>query len=190
MYFKERETERLLLRKLSYLDAEALFSYRSKDEVMRYQGFHPKTIQEVERFLMELPEMPNLADTCFQLGIVLKKEKRLIGDIGLHFLPDGEQVEIGYTVDPDYQGYGYATEAVLEILKYLFEELNKHRVLASVDPMNEKSIRLLERLGFRKEAHFKKGLCWEGQWVDDVIYAMLKEEWIIKDSTIREESKK
>ncbi len=65
-----------------------------------------------------------------------------------------------------------------EILKYLFEKLQKHRVTASVDPLNENSVRLLERLGFRREAYFIKGLFYEGAWVDDVIYAMLREEWV------------
>lgn len=179
MGFSRRDTERLLLRKLLRSDAEDIYRYRTKEEVLKFQGFHPESLQEVELLFQELAEEPDLEDTWFQLAIVLKDERKLVGDLGLHFLPDGQQVEIGYTLDPDYQGAGYATEAVKETLRYLFDDLKKHRVTASVDPTNSKSIRLLERLGFRREAYFKKGLFWEGKWVDDVIYAMLREEWVI-----------
>lgn len=174
----ELRTDRLILKKLDRRDAEVLYRYRSKEEVLKFQSFHPRSLQHVEEFFEDLAEVPDVEDTWFQLGIHLKEEKKLIGDLGLHFLPDGCQVEIGYSLDPCYQGKGYATEAIKEILKYLFEKLQKHRVTASVDPLNENSIRLLERLGFRREAHFIKGLFYEGAWVDDVIYAMLREEWV------------
>ncbi|WP_312458386.1 GNAT family protein [Proteiniclasticum sp.] len=174
----ELRTERLILKKLDRRDAEVLYAYRSREEVRKFQSFHPRSLQHVEEFFEDLAEVPDMEDTWFQIGIHLKEEKKLIGDLGLHFLPDGCQVEIGYTLDPCYQKKGYATEAIKEILKYLFEKLQKHRVTASVDPLNENSIRLLERLGFRREAHFIKGLFYEGVWVDDVIYAMLREEWV------------
>lgn len=174
----ELRTDRLILKKLDRRDAEVLYAYWSREEVRKFQSFHPRSLQHVEEFFKDLAEVPDVEDTWFQLGIHLKEEKKLIGDLGLHFLPDGCQVEIGYTLDPCYQKKGYAAEAMHEILKYLFEKLQKHRVTASVDPLNENSIRLLEKLGFRREAHFIKGLFYEGVWVDDVIYAMLREEWV------------
>lgn len=180
----ELRTDRLIMKKLDRRDAEVLYAYRSREEVRKFQSFHPRSLQHVEEFFEDLAEVPDVEDTWFQLGIHLKEEKKLIGDLGLHFLPDGDQVEIGYTLDPCYQGKGYAGEALNEILKYLFEKLQKHRVTASVDPLNEKSIRLLERLGFRKEAYFFKGLFYEGAWVDDVIYAMLREEWLERKKAI------
>lgn len=58
--------------------------------------------------------------------------------------------------------------------------MHKHRIVVSVDPRNTASLRLIERIGFRKEAHFKKSYYLRGEWVDDIIYAKLKEEWIIE----------
>jgi RimJ/RimL family protein N-acetyltransferase len=72
---------------------------------------------------------------------------------------------------------GYATEALTKIVDYLLNDLNKHRIIASIDPANSDSIRLIERLGFRKEAHFIKSLFFRGEWVDDLIYAILAHEW-------------
>ena len=66
----------------------------------------------------------------------------------------------------------------------LIFDLKKHRITASIDPRNTSSIRLIERLGFRKEAHFKQSLFFHGEWVDDLIYAMLAEEWKTKRAQI------
>jgi len=63
------------------------------------------------------------------------------------------------------------------VLNYLFKVLLKHRVTASVDPENTKSIILLERIGFQKEAHFRKSYYIDGKWLDDCVYAILEEEW-------------
>jgi RimJ/RimL family protein N-acetyltransferase len=89
-------------------------------------------------------------------------------------------VELGCTLNFNQHGKGFATEALAEILNLLFQKLNKHRVIASIDPRNEKSIRLVERLGMRKEAHFRKSLWMNNEWVDDLVYAILKEDWLEK----------
>ena len=63
------------------------------------------------------------------------------------------------------------------MINYLFSELNKHRIIASIDPKNINSIRLVERIGFRKEAHFIESLWINGQWVDDLVYALIEKDW-------------
>ena len=78
---------------------------------------------------------------------------------------------------PEFQNRGYATEAVRALLEYLFDTLGKHRVFGSVDPRNRSSIRLLQRVGMREEAHFVKSLWFKDEWVDDVIFAILASEW-------------
>jgi RimJ/RimL family protein N-acetyltransferase len=123
-----------------------------------------------------LTVIPNTPDTWLQLGVYLHNGP-LIGDIGLHFLEDGAQMEIGYTLAPEHQGQGYAFEAVKAVIDFLFLDLKKHRVTASVDPENQRSINLLKKLGFRYEAHFVKSFLIRGEWCDDIIYAVLEEEW-------------
>ena len=136
-----------------------------------------------ENFIAEnIAQTPNIPDTWYQLGIVKKDTNELIGDIGIHFIGyENNQVEIGYTLDPEYQRKGYATEVVKSLIDYLFFTLKKHRVSASLDPVNVKSIALLERVGMRKEALFKKSLWIKGQWEDDLIYGILEEEWYSKN---------
>lgn len=175
-------TERLELRCITPLDAESIFEYRSSEEVGKFQTWRPKLLKEVEEFISEkVSRIPNIPDTWYQLGIIIKENNEFIGDVGIHFCDeDNLQVEIGYTLSEKYQGKGYATEAVTGVIDYLFNVLNKHRITASVDPQNKKSITLLERIGMRKEAHFKKSFLFNNEWVDDVIYAILKEEWNIQ----------
>ncbi|MDP2889948.1 MAG: GNAT family protein, partial [Bacteroidota bacterium] len=67
--------------------------------------------------------------------------------------------------------------AVKRVIDCLFKELSKHRIIASIDPDNKNSIRLVERIGFRKEAHFVESLWVNGKWVDDLIYALIEKDW-------------
>ena len=173
------ETNRLRIRKLEGKDKEAFFHYRSMPEVFLYQLWKPESMKEIEEFISRNNEIePNTIDKWLQLSISLK-EGPMIGDIGVHFI-DQDQIELGYTVSPEYQGKGYAIEAVTGVMNFAFTLWNKHRITASVDPDNLSSVKLLERIGFRKEAHFVKSFRVEDQWYDDCIYAMLKDEWIIR----------
>lgn len=173
-------TERLVLRGIRISDAESIFKYRSNPQIYKFQGWRPQTIEEVKEFICEkVAKIPNIPDTWYQLGILLKETDELIGDIGIHFIDsDNLQVEIGFTLSLDYQRKGYATEAINGVINYLFNNLKKHRITASVDPRNTKSIALLERIQMRKEAHFKKSFWFDNEWADDVVYAILREEWI------------
>ena len=170
-------SDNLTIRTLLSQDSEALFRYRSLPEVCRYQSWHPKTLAEVEAFLKSNERVAlHTVGKWLQLAICLP-DGTLIGDIGLHFL-DADQMEIGYTLSPVVQGRGYATQAVRAIVNEAFTVWGKHRIQASVDPDNIKSVRLLERLGFRKEAHFIKSFRIDDAWYDDCVYAILREEWL------------
>jgi RimJ/RimL family protein N-acetyltransferase len=173
------KTERLILKTLSDEDADKLFEYRSDPEVYRYQTWKPKTLGEAKDFIKKYTQEFNIEGTWFQLGIYEKERLLLIGDLGLHFLePGNSQVEIGFTISKGYQRKGYGQEATKSVIGYLFKEMKKHRIVASVDPRNSASMALLENVGMRKEGHFKKSIWIDNQWVDDVIYAILEEEFI------------
>jgi RimJ/RimL family protein N-acetyltransferase len=176
-------TPRLSLRRLVLADCETILAYRSLPEVARYQSWENPDLQSIRAFILQMLDLqPDTPGTWLQLGITLRESGALIGDCGLHF-PAGEprQAEFGITLAPTYQKQGYAVEAVKALLGYFFETLGKHRVYASVDPDNHASLALLERAGLHKEAHFRQSLWFKGRWVDDVIYAILEQEWITQD---------
>lgn len=171
------KTSRLLIRPIETNDLQDLFNYRSNKIANQYQGWIPETLHDAESFIAKNPRQFNLPETWFQLAIVEEKSKNMIGDIGLHFMDTANaQVEIGCTLCVASQKQGFATEALRAVILHLFQKLNKHRIIASVDPANISSIHLLKRLGFRKEAHFKESLLVNNQWVDDVIYALLQSD--------------
>ncbi len=174
----KQETDRLIIRPVHAADKHEIFICRSDKQANKFQGWIPETIEDVADFIAKTASQINQPDTWFQLVIIEKSSQKLIGDMGLHFISDeNKQVEIGCTLHKDFQNKGYATEALKTVITFLFNDLQKHRITTSIDPQNQPSIRLVERLGFRKEAHFVKSLWLNGQWCDDVVYALLGEEW-------------
>lgn len=172
------KTERLVLRSFLIDDAEALYKYRSDAKTNQYQGWVPKTLDDAHTFLSKVALKINEYDTWFQFAIILNETGELIGDIGIHFLDEENfQAEIGCTLAKSQHGKGLANEALTIAINYLFKELNKHRISCSIDPDNLASIKMVERLGFRKEAHFKQSILIDGEWYDDVVYVILKDEW-------------
>lgn len=175
----EIQTERLVLTPLVFADSQAMFEYRSVPAVCRYQSFEPCSLKDVEKFIDDLQgNVFDTAGTWYQFGMRLKSSGQLIGDFGTHF--DGDdprQVEIGFTLAPNFQGQGLASEAVSGVMDYLFGSLQKHRVYASVDPRNKPSVALLNRVGMRQEAHFRKSYWFKGDWADDLVFGILNSEW-------------
>jgi RimJ/RimL family protein N-acetyltransferase len=175
----EITTDRLILSPLSAADSASLFAYRSLPEVCRYQSWEPQSLDDAIGFIDDLASnVFDASGTWFQFGVRIPESGELIGDLGVRLLEDGQQAEIGFTLAPSAQGRGFAAEAVVAVLDFLFGQLGKHRVFASADPCNQPSLRLLERVGMRQEAHFRESLLFKGEWADDVVFAVLESEWV------------
>lgn len=182
--FSKIETERLILRRFKKADAVAFLKYRTNPIVALYQGegWLDYTMEKAEVFVDEMmcAEIDVPGD-WFQVAIELKEAGCLIGDCGIHTLgEDSNQIEIGFSLDPEFQGKGYGSEAVRGILNFLFNDLGKHRVIANVDVRNNPSAELLKRVGFRQEGHFIQNAWYKGEYTDEFLFAMLKEEWAKK----------
>jgi len=173
-------TERLCIQRLAKGDAETVFMYRSDPEISRFQNWEPRSLSEVENFIASQEGIElDTPGKWYQLGIYDRNNGELVGDCGIHVQQENNhQAEIGITLRKEFHGKGLATEALKAILDYLFNTMNKHRVFGSVDPRNKASIALLERVGMRHEAHFVESLWFKDAWVDDVIYAILKREYV------------
>jgi RimJ/RimL family protein N-acetyltransferase len=88
------------------------------------------------------------------------------------------QAELGWCLAPEHLGQGYAKETVRELFRISFEELELRRVVAGCFAGNEPSWRLMERLGMRRENHgVRASLHRSGEWMDDYVYALLRDEW-------------
>jgi len=170
------KTNNLTLGPIREQNAQAIFKYRSDPSVYQFQRWQPQDIDDVHRFIKKFSPIAILIGKWNQLGIFLSTENKLLGDCGF-CLTEERQVKIGYTIDPQYQQKGYATEAVTGLIEYLFSHLNIHRVTAHTDPMNLASQKVVQKLGFRQEGHFRKSLRIGDKWFDDLVFALLKEEW-------------
>lgn len=167
-------------------DAPAIYAYRSDHEANKYQGWFPESEKEVRDYILSMPAHLNAPDTCYQIALLRRSDSTLIGDMGIVFTSHAnKQADLGCTLDKRYHGKGYAAEAMRAMLNYLFIDLDKHRIVASIDPRNAPSVRLVERLGFTKEAYFRESYYNRGEWTDDLLYAMLQREWPTKSKAYR-----
>jgi len=176
-----RPTERLVLRPAVEADLEPIWRYRRLDSVGRWMTDASK---ELDAFVAKSLEVKRLPDT-----LVVEHDGALIGDLmlkpedawGQGEVADrvvGVQAEIGWCLDPAYEGHGYGTEAARELLRIAFADLGLHRVVALCFAENEPSWRLMERIGMRREGyHRQDSLHRDGTWRDGMTYALLAEEW-------------
>ena len=178
--FTELAGPRVALRRFHPGDVATFVAYRSSEQVARFQSWDaPYPREEGERFIREIArDHPDTAGEWFQFAVGLRATGQLIGDCAaMPQAGDPRQCEIGFTIAPDYQGRGYATEAVRLLLNYLFTERGKHRITAYCDPRNAASVALLERLGMRREGHLRESTWAKDEWTDDLVYALLHDEW-------------
>jgi RimJ/RimL family protein N-acetyltransferase len=174
------DTERLRLRPFAERDLDALANILARPDVMRYLYEEPSTRDQVAVILRQRIGMNHLTHQGDNLMLAVEERATgtLIGSVNLIWLSqEHAQGEIGYSLHPDYQGKGYASEAVRAIMDYGFREIDLHRIVGPCDDRNEPAMRLLKRLGMRREAHFHEVEHIKGEWRSQLVYAVLRREW-------------
>lgn len=179
------ETPRLILRPFSDADIEPFLAYRNDPQVYRYQGWEtPYLRADGLEFILKMKDaIPGTPGEWLQLAIERKDQAGLIGDMAFHVTRSNPRMAyLGYSLARSAWGQGFASEAASKTLDYLFRVLDLHRVVADCDVDNAASIRLLERLGFRREAHYLESfwLVESGSWGSEYLYAMLQREWLLR----------
>ncbi|HEX7313052.1 MAG TPA: GNAT family N-acetyltransferase [Pyrinomonadaceae bacterium] len=142
------KTERLALREWAPEDAEALHVLAGDAEVMRYVG-DSKTwdLGRVREWIGRLNE--SYRTRGFSRWAVVEKESGLaVGSCGFAPLPWSGEIDFGYMFRRDRWGRGYASEITPAVLRYGFERYGFREVVASIDPKNDASRRVLEKIGF------------------------------------------
>ena len=165
-------TDRLTIRPFEMSDAEALHAFWADAEVRRYlwdgKILPIETVREIIRQSIEDFETHGFGFFSLDLKAT---EPMIVGFCGFRRFEDDEQIELLFGILPDYWGEGFVTEAAREVLRHGFEEAGIRRVIAAVDTPNQRSVRLLMRLG----------MCFEGrrEWhgLDTVFYALTAAEY-------------
>jgi RimJ/RimL family protein N-acetyltransferase len=177
-----QHTERLVLRRVREDDIDRLLEFRNKPDVYRWLM---RTVVDAEAFRaawMRTLTEPNDHSTVVELdnvviGTAALEVEDAMGQDGAE--PSrGAQAHVGYILDAAYAGRGYATEIASELLRIAFDELGVHRVYAGCFADNTASVRVLEKVGMRREQHGIKD-SWHAElgWIDGYTYAILADEW-------------
>jgi RimJ/RimL family protein N-acetyltransferase len=172
-------THRLVLRPFIRDDLDAVHAYHSDPEVVRYLYWEVTPDRAASlRALEGKFGHTELTDAGQSLILAIEHDGVLVGEVVLKWLDRQHmQGEIGFVLNPAYQGNGYATEAAGALLRLAFDGLGLHRVIGRCDARNTGSARVMERLGMRREAHFVQNEKFKGEWGDEYIYAMLASEY-------------
>jgi RimJ/RimL family protein N-acetyltransferase len=167
------ETNRLKLRPFQSDDVEAIASYSTKPDFIRFLPLPPQTMASATEFVARIvadgqPDSKN----DWHFGIQIGETSRLIGTVRIGVRqPEHRQGDVGYAVHPDYQGRGYASEALKRLLAFGFENLLLERIWATADVRNVASWRVMEKAGMQREGLMRHHLLVRGEWRDSVLYA-------------------
>lgn len=173
-------TGRLILRPYRADDLSNLYGLFGREDVCRYLPWPAMDLDQARAKLEQRLQQTHIGPS--QQAIVPAAFEattgRFVGEFMLRVPTWGEpQGELGWSIHPDFQGRGFATEGAREMLRLGFEDLGLHRIYADADARNEASLKVMDRLGMRREAHLVEASWLKGAWVDDVIGAMLDSEW-------------
>ena len=154
------ETDRLIIRKITSTYFEDLFNLHSDPVVQQYTG--EPTISTFEEVIEGSKERTFRDYEVYGYGrwaVVLKSNNSFTGWAGLKYLPEFDEIDLGYRFLQEYWGMGIATEASIAILKYGFEVLELKRIIAVSMIENKASIRVIEKCGmiFDKKAPYDEG---------------------------------
>lgn len=169
------KTERLILRPLLPDDAEALFRIFSDPQVMRYWSTTPwASVERAEQMIaQDMKAMPT--GEHLRLAVVVAATDALAGMCTLFAIQaQCRRAEVGYALGRAFWRKGYMHEALTALLDFGFDTLDLNRVEADIDPRNQASARVLERLGFRKEGHLRQRWIVAGEVSDTGFYGLLR----------------
>jgi [ribosomal protein S5]-alanine N-acetyltransferase len=178
--------DRVHLRWLTEVDATALFSIFSNEEVMRYWSSLPMSDMAEAHNLLSHVHDCFTQKALFQWGIALNGEsEKIVGTCTLsHLDRSNRKAQVGYALAREHWGKGYINEALTALLDFAFGELNLHRVEADIDPYNEASIRVVEKLGFQREGYLRESWIIGGEFKDALYFGLLKREWLAHRNAI------
>ena len=172
-------TPRLVLREIDEQDLDDHARLFSNPDVVRYLYDAEMDAEQMRaHFTRRLWHGLPVEGAWCNLGV--DHDGVYVGEVGLGVASTAHRsFEVGYVFFPEFQGLGFATEATRVLIDAAFRELGAHRVIARIDARNDASRRLLERLGLRLEGHLVKNEFVKDEWSDELIFAVLEDEWVI-----------
>lgn len=173
------ESNRLLLREIKKEDFNEIYSIKSDPEVVKYLTWGPFNKEQTQNSIRKQISFQYEENRkVFVLAVVLKDSQEVIGNALLMIEDDDfETAEIGYFLHSNFWKRGLGKEIVESLIHTAFQVLNLHRIYAQCDVENVGSVNILKKMGFRLEGHFHKNLKVKGKWRDNLLFALLREEY-------------
>ncbi len=172
-------TDRLSLRAMKVSDAEDMFAYAHRSDVTEYLTWHPHgRVEETREYLTEVARRYRTGD-FYDWALILREENRMIGTCGFtSFNYHSDSAEVGYVLNPAYQGRGLATEALRAVMHFGFTELYLHRIEAHFMEGNTASRALMERVGMQFEGFARESMLIKGHYRTIGTCAILRHEFL------------
>ncbi len=173
-------TERLILREITSEDAAFWVRNFSDPDVVELTAWEaPRDLEAAKAEIEQFCTLPLREETGIRWGITLRESQDLVGTLGYHNWVQGRdrRARMGYDLLAEHRGKGIMTEAMGAALAYGFKTMTLHRVEVLIDPRNGPSIRLVERLGFHRDAHLRQSTRFRDTFQDDLVYSLLAREW-------------
>lgn len=183
IFDKELFTKRTQLRRIDYDDLTDMFEYTSNPAVTRYLEWDPHSnIAQTREFIKKTINDYNTSEYSFTWGIEYIDNAKFIGVLRIYdYVPGYGKAEISYIINPDFQGRGIMSEAILKIFSYCFVELKLVRIQAKCSTSNSGSVKLLERIGMTREGCLRKFLKLGNIYHDSYIYAITSDDYFKKN---------
>ena len=176
--FPSIETERLLLQPLTTEFTDFVFQHFSNPAVTQYLLDEPPMTDYVQAEELVQFYSDSARRTHNRWVIVQKNDKQPIGTCGYHKWDQRNfRAEIGYDLHPNFWGQAYMTEALKAVINTGFENMGLNRIEALVSVENNRSVRLLQRLGFRQDGVLREYYCFDTKFYDHYVFSLLGREW-------------
>jgi RimJ/RimL family protein N-acetyltransferase len=174
------DTERLTLRAFERTDLDDLASFYGLPEAQRYLELKARDRADVKSALEAMRHQTRLTrpgDTL-TLAVERKSDEKLVGHVSLIWTDaTASQAELRFFFDPVVRRQNYGAESVRKVLDVGFNDFSFHRVFARCGAKSQGSVKLLKDLGMRLEAHYREHALFQGEWDEELHFAILDREW-------------
>ncbi len=179
-------TDRLTLRRMSVRDADDMFEYACRQEVTEYLLWYPHQSKKyTSDYLRYIGARYNLGE-FYDWAVVENESGKMIGTCGFtRFDLPHNSAEIGYVLNPDFHGKGYATEAAERVVEFGFSSLPLHRIEAKFMRGNDASLRVMEKLGMTFEGYRRDGMLVKQEYKTIGVCSILAREWAERKEKIK-----
>ena len=177
-HLPELKTSRLTLRKMLVADTADMYDYACRQDVTKYLTWNPHPDRAYTKEYLQYLGSRYAVGMFYDWAVIYEPDHKMVGTCGFtSFNCSSDSAEVGYVINPDYWGKGIASEALLRVLQFGFEELKLHRIEAKFIEENNRSRRVMEKVGMTFEGVCREGMLIKGKYVNVGICSILRSEW-------------